>query len=521
MAVYLRSLASPFVWEDEINVLANQHIKSLTYIPDLFLQRLWQSSGYQTSYYRPLVDLSYMVDHALGGARPFIYHLSSVIYHAAASWALWGLALELGLSLRWGWLAALLFLVHPVMVESVSYATIRDTPLLGLFSIYGLLLWARWRREGGGMHLAGAFACQLGALFTKESGAAFPGLLLLWEVLRSGWRLAPRRGAAALAASFALSALHQGWRLKVIGRGLGGLSGGADPDPVHPTALGRLATSIRLVPEYLGQWFWPSGLHPDRWTEPSSGWLDPRALASLALVAVILWAAWRLRERRSGVGLGLAWYIAAFLPVSNIIPLRPVMADRFAYLPYAGLALASAGSFEVLERRLGSKARALALAWAVLLSWLSFSQTRHWTSLRAVAQRSLAYNPKSFGMHTNLGVEHFRHGRLKEAAAAFEASLRVRPSYAPALNNLGAILEQSGDGGRALSFYEAALRADPTYILARQNRAKALARGGDLPGAEREWRRVLELFPQDPESRRFLQELERLRASPRSPPPRR
>lgn len=512
MIVYARALSAPLVWEDEINVLQHDDIRGFGRVFALFTSTYYEGSGTRRPYYRPFVDVTLALSYALGGTSAFAHHFMSVLVHALCAWCLFVL---MGLlRVPWGTrvFLSLLFVSHPVGVESVAYVANRHDPLVGLFSAAGVGLWIRWRDTGRWGFLAGAAACLAGGLFSKESGAALPLLVLLYEAVFAPGRLREARPWLGMALFGAMCGAYVLMRSRVLGSAL---FRGSDGSPIHASAFGRLATGLRLVPDYLGKFVWPADLHPDRLVEPSAGWTDPRALLALAAAAALIAAIWVLRKRAPLASFGLGWFLIGFLPVCNLIPIRPLAADRFAYLPYAGLALALAPAVEaLLERARGSRREALA-ALALLpvaaLSTCTVIQTGHWTSLGALAQRVLRYNPESFSMHANLGVVRFREGRLDEAERSFAASVRVKPGYGPGINNLGAVVEARGDLPGALSLYERAIRADPAYILARRNRADLLVRTGRLGEAADEWRRILAITPGDKRAAEALARFEALR----------
>lgn len=505
MLIYGSTVRAPFVYEDEINILANKHIKDGSPLVKVFTRRHWEGSGYLTFYYRPMVDVSYMADHGLGGMSSTVFRVSSVLWHALAALGLYALLRAAGLPPMGSFLAAWLFAAHPLHVESVAYLSNRNTVLAGVFVFWAMFFWLRWRASGKGAFLAGAAVCEWLAFSSKESAIVFPALVLAYELIFSRRALGERKVRLGIGLTWALALAYMGVRLKITGAGVAGAAGFK---AFAPTAFERLATSIRVVWHGVELSLFPRGLHLDRWTELSSGWLDPKALAALLFTAFLVWAVWRLRERRPEAGFGIGWYLICLLPVINIIPLRPIMADRFVYIPLAGLAFALASELKRLEGRFGLlKTAAPAAVLIACMSAAAWSQSRHWSSLESAAERTIRYNPRSYGMLTNLGVVRVRQNRVDKAVPLFEEAVRVKPDYAPALNNLGAILRTRGEFRQALPLLDAAVRADPNYILARRNRAKVFARLGRYAEAEADCRKILMVTPADTAVQRWLHRL--------------
>ncbi|MDX6768008.1 MAG: tetratricopeptide repeat protein [Elusimicrobiota bacterium] len=399
------------------------------------------------------------MDLRLWGASAFAFHLTNAALHAAATAAFFGVARRF---LKEGALiAALLFAVHPLRVESVSWISERRDLLCGLFCC--LSVSAHLDKKRG---LSLLFFALAG--LSKGMAVTLPLALTLLD----------RRWKDKLP-HFALA-----FALAVTGFALQGEAGSSWSWTDHGLG-GRLAQSSYSFAFYLWKSVVPTGLSP---FYPLTVPLDPFAPAFLAAYAVVALAAWS-RQR------ALALYAVFLLPVCGLFQFGAhLVADRYSYLATMPLAVVAGGW---LSRR-----RALAAGLVLVYAVLCVRQQRHWASPTALWTRVLAVSPESGLALLHLGNEAARTGRPEDAldlfrraqasdpaclpalAAADAAALKTRPVCRKARSNEGAALAQLGRYDEARAAFETALAADPSDAAAARNLARLRASGG-RPAAPR------------------------------------
>lgn len=570
LGAYGNSLHGEFVYDDLVAIVGNPTLRHLSW------EALLPPSGVTTSG-RPFVNLTFALDHALGGGSVVAFHVTNLLIHAAAGLTLLGLLRrtllrpELPAWLRdcagpFATAVALLWTVHPLQTESVTYVVQRVESLMGLCFLFTLYAFARSTSDPRPARWRGlAVAACVAGSGCKEVIAVAPLLVLLYDraFVSGSVRVAllRHRGMyAGLAATWLiLLALvaSTGWnRGGTVGLGVG----------VGAWDYGL--TQFRALTRYLVLAFWPAGLAFDYGTfwETSLRAVVPHAAIVTALFAGTAWALWR--SPRLGF-LGAAFFLP-LAPTSLLPGTTQMIVEHRMYLSLAPvLALAALLVF----RHLGRLALPLCAVAAVALGATTYARNRDyrtalelWTdtvakvptnararcnlaialvaagrpaealthyeeSLRlAPASADTRYNyalalarlgrprdaetqyrdalrlkPDHAEAHCNLGTLLLAAGRPPEALRAFEAARQLRPRDADILGNIGAALAQSGQTTEALPYFGAALAARPDDADGHFNYANALLTLGRRTDAIRHYEQAVRLQPGDPDFRRNLE----------------
>lgn len=474
LLAYLPALRAGFVWNDSDYVTA----PPLQSVAGFW--RIWFELGATEQYY-PLLHIAFWLEHRLWGDAPFGYHLLNVLLHAGAAVMLATVLRRL--AVPGAWLAAYLFALHPVAVESVAWVSEQKNTLSLLF--YLGAAWCFLRYEAGRRPRDYVVATLLfvGALLTKSVTATLPAALLVvawWRHGRIGWR----RDVRPLLLWFALGAamgLVSAWVERVyIG------AHGAEFDL---NLLQRALLAGRVPWFYAGKLLWPADLvfiYP-RWTVDAARvgqWLFP--VGVMALLGLL----WRLRTRTRAPLAAVLFFGGSLVPTLGFFNvyafLFSYVADHWQYLPAIGLvALFAAGLVRLLERASAPMVvrRVAPAALIAGLGVLTFQQSRLYADMRTFYTATLARNPAAWMAHNNLGNLLREAGELPAARAHFEAALRVRPDLFKAHNNLGSVLRDLKDVAGARSHYEKALALKPDYHEAHNNLGSLLREQRDLPGA--------------------------------------
>lgn len=344
--VFSTSLPVPFIsWDDPIYVTASTRTQTPGWAG---LVEVWNSSAAwrgEAIEFFPLRDTAYWVVWQLVGPRPAVFHLLSVLVHAAVAVLLIELGVAIGLARKTSFWGALLFAVHPVHVESVTWVSGLKDPLCALLIIASVLSYARYRREGLRGHYVACLAFMVGALLTKSLGLVTPLLLLGLDWLEN--RLSFRR----LAGPVMISALFL-VQFVLIGRANGVIN------PPHGGSWGQHVFLMSWAfARYVQQALVPATFKIHYCFENLAGLFDARLLG-IAAVLIALVLVTRLARTNRLVGFLLVWFLACLAPVANLIPFPAIMADRYLYAPSIAACFAIAWGLELLAPRLMVPARA-------------------------------------------------------------------------------------------------------------------------------------------------------------------
>jgi len=484
LVAYLPALSGGFIWDDSGHV-TRADLRSLS---GLF--RIWFEFGATQQYY-PVLHSAFWLEHLVWGDSTVAYHLLNVLLHASAA-GLFGRLLR-GLTVPGAWLAALLFALHPVCVESVAWISEEKNTLSTVFYLAAALAYLRFvdRPEARAYLLATALFGL--ALLTKTVTATLPAALVVvfwWQRGRLAWR----RDVLPLVPWFVLAAVS-GLVTAHFERALIGAEGAA----FDLSGVQRGLLAGRVFWFYLGQLAWPADLifiYP-RWTVDAAQagqWLFP--LGALALLAGLFW--WQRRQR--GPLAAALLFGGALFPVLGFVNVYPFVfsfvADHFQYLASLPVfALAGAGLTRLSARlpRWGALAGAVGVLGG--LGALTWRQTGGYRDSTTLFETTLARNPDCWMAHHNLAVILAGEGRFEAALSHQQAALHLNPDYAPAENNLGDDFLQLNRVAEALPHLERAVKLQPNYAVAHCSLGLALARSDRTGEALRHFAEAVRLNP--------------------------
>ncbi len=510
---YLPALRGGFVWDDD---------SWTTRISGLLqgvsgLRAMWFHPTALQQYY-PLSGTTFWLDHQLWKFWTPPYHVENVLLHALAALLFWRLLLRL--QLPGAWLAAALFALHPVMVESAAWITERKN-VLSLALYLGALLayerFAPWvtngqrprtgiaaltpvpdpaRRPRRAAFFYGlAFVLFLGALLAKTTTFSLPAAILLigwWQRGQIRWRADVLPTLPFFALALGLCALTAWLEKNHVG------AQGPDFALTFPQ---RCLVAGRAFWFYAGKLSWPAHLcfvYP-RW-QPNPGvwwqWLYP-----VTAVGTIL-GLWLARAR-----LGRGPITALFFFAGTLFPVLGFMnayfmrysfvCDHWVYLPSLGLlALAAAlGSRAAEQRRLRWMIYGFAVMVLAVLGILTWRQCGMYADVETLWQTTITRNPDCWLAHNNLGSVLFQKGNVEEGIAHFQKALQIKPDFAEAHNNLGLALFQKGSVDEGIAQYQKALQVNPDSVEAHNNLGLALFQKGKVGEAIAHYQRALEINP--------------------------
>jgi len=538
---YANGLAGDFTYDDKAIVLDNARIRTPARFVSIFTTPYFGGPRGQGTGYRPILLVSYAIQWWLHDGAAVGFHAVNVALHALVTLLLLRTLVRLEVPEPVAFGAALVFAVHPIHVEAVTSLVGRGEALAAAF-VFGFLLFAlRYReRRSRPLSLALALVCFAFGILSKESATVAPLLVFLaywrlesgktlqrlWKALRVGVPL--YAGCAVLlAGSFAARWAVLGGVLKAPTFRIFELE-----NPLAPLRAGdRALNAAAILFRYVGRLVFPLRLSADEsgWSIPVRRGIDPVGIAAVLLGVTILSAAF-LRERENrDLAFGVLFFAAAFLTTSNVFfAIGTILAERVAYLPSAGFALAlssvvlAARGGEAPSRRRTLFLVAIAVAYGARtvarnpvwkddetlfaetvrtspgsakahynLAWVSAEKGRLPLALDEYS-RAVSIYPKYFDAWAGKGNVEQRLGRLGDAERSFRQSIAVRPVYENGFFRLGVLLETRGDLIGAEAAFAEGLAKNPKSTPLALRLAKVRARLG-RSSADEDWRRAIAL----------------------------
>jgi tetratricopeptide (TPR) repeat protein len=497
LLVYLPALSGGFVWDDEGHVTR----------PDLRtvggLVRIWTEPGATQQYY-PLLHSGFWLQWRLWGEHALGYHLVNVLLHALNALLVWLILRRL--ELPGALLAAFLFALHPVHVESVAWIAELKNTLSGAFCLGAALAYLRFDPSLGGApeHVPrrwGWYIAALGlfvaGLLSKTVTATLPAALLVIHWWKTG-RLDLRRTLLPLLPMFILGAamgLYTAWHEEHLI--------GAKGEAFELSFAQRILIAGRAPWFYLGKLLWPRELVfiYERWTPDPRNWTQ--WLYPVAAVALVL-ALWLLRRRISRGPLAAVLLFGGMLfPVLGFFNVYPFLfsfvADHFQYLASIGILALLAACFTRIGRRLFARQSWIGAAVAGLvlaaLGVRSMVQAAIYRDVETLWRHTLAHNDGAFIACNNLGVYLASRERFGEAVDLYRRAIELRPRNSELHSNLANALSAGGDHEQAERELRHAIELSPDFAEAHANLAAVLVRQGNYEQAIDAARHAIALKP--------------------------
>jgi len=491
---YSNSLSGPFIFDDRGTIVDNRTIEDLG-------SRQVLSAPHETPVAgRPIVNISFALNHALGGRDVTGYHAVNMAVHLLSALAVFAVARRAQPSVDAALAIALIWTVHPLNTEAVNYVTQRTESLMALLYLLTLYCAIRAhdaRRGGGGWEAAAIAACALG-MASKESMVTAPLAVLLYDrVFLFGSIRDAVRARARLYPGLAATWLLLGGLMWSAPRSL---SAGFSAHDAN--AWTYLLNQTVMIAHYLWLTVWPRDLVLYYgWPLPLTlGAVLPQAALIGALLALTVVALWRWPR----LGFLGAWFFLALAPTSSFVPIATeVGAERRMYLALlAPVALAVMAGRRVIP---SPRIRVAALAATTLLLGAgTFLRTAEYQSSLRLAETTVDRWPTP-ASHSMLGTELAAAGRLPEAERHLREAAPVHP---PARYYLGTVLAAQGRRAEAIDYFASFIASQPPELgqvhVARALLADALTKEGRPDEAAVQYRAMLAAHPDDAQAMTLL-----------------
>lgn len=514
--VHLPALQGELIWDDSFLARDNPFIKSPVLIFEAFRHHLLLDS--LSMHYRPVQNVSYMIDYFFWNTDTYGFHLSNVLWHVGSGLLLFGLLERLlpslappvstsesaacsGLARKFSRIAAfflaLIWIVHPVHSAAVDYISGRADSLAFFFASGAWLLFlVAGRRVGwaarASCYLLAGFSLLL-ALCSRESACMWL-VVFLFHLFVFEKAFSRRGKVLVICACLAIVGMYAGLRQLPEQR--------PSLNPTHGwVAPVRAVLMLRALGDYGRLMIYPANLHMERTVVnveangSNREWRRTIESEYLTLAGLLVFAGLTGGVMHQGRGrplriFGAAWFLLAYLPISNVVDLNATVAEHWLYLPSVGFLLFIAGCLVELPPRGLKYATAMACLVMAAFSARSYVRSSDWVTNEIFYTRTLAAGGGSIRVVLNLGQVYAARGQYARAEVLFRRAVKLCPSYLIARNNLADALYHQGKTEEAdRMFREASASAPearkefPRTWVAALNVAKMRLRAEDTTAA--------------------------------------
>ncbi len=467
LAASANGILNDFTYDDRYIILLNAHVRSLHGWWRIFSSSYWPED-WGGDGYRPLSTLLFALEWFAGRGAPWLFHAVNIVLYCATTLAVFWLASML-MPEAGAWVAAALFAVHPVHVESVANVVGQEELSVALTVILAVAIYIRARRGG---ELRPSTMCSIGLLYVagclfKEHAIVLPAVLVATEAtvvpderplgrrlfvsLRPFWLLLAMLGLAYLFV-----------RSRVLVDDLAGFKPFIVFETLNLSYANRVLTMLGVVPQWLRLLLWPAHLS----SEYAPPYIDiaqgpelsqlPGLLLLLGVLGIAV-ASWKRQPR---ITFAIAWVVIILLPSSNfILPAGIILAERTLFLPSVGAMLLVGMAVPWVQQRLARQSAKMAAAGTLacllgLGAWRSFDRTTVWHDNDRLFRQAVKDSPLMYRAHYMLGAWLFQKKRKREGEVAYRRALHLFP-YDPFMSfNLAEQYRLAGMCPFALPLYK-------------------------------------------------------------------
>lgn len=500
--IYSKSLTGSFIWDDEHFVLRNPAIQSVEKLPHYFISKETTSGVDEFNIYRPLRNVSYLVNYLISGMEPSGFRIGNLLLHML-NILLLGYLVRL---LTGSWLitafSSILFAFHPIQTEAVSWIKGRDDLLVTFFYLAAFISYILRYKAGRYNNIY----CWLSVLFfifallSKETAITFPFLIVIYNLCFPNNK--DMGAKKSYHPYFYALLIYIIIRTVVVGSvGQTEYWGGS--------FLASFYTSLAGTVYYLKLLFFPVNLLADYLMFPVfQSVFNPYVIGALIVIILLLGiTVLSFIKGQRVLAFSLLWFFITLIPVSNIIPIKIIIAERFLYLPSIGIFLGSAIVLakigETLPKGLFYRNKTVIIMFSLvtlLLASMTVDRNTVWTDKHLFWQDIVAKSPEnSRGWH-NLATIYQNNADLDNAIRLYEKALQMEYHSAESHYQLARIYRGLGQDEAALrQFYEALIN-DPENADINHDSGDLMAKKGMFSEAISRYRRALETRPNHAEA---------------------
>lgn len=441
---FFNSLSNDFVYDDSAYVKKNPYIRDLTNIPSYFFNTsMYQDAGVEGEFkvYRPLVTASFALDYFVWKLNPFGFHLTNTVLHFIAGVLVFVFFMQLGSNRYLSSMASLVFLIHPVQVEAVTWISGRGNMLYSIFALFSMICFLKFIEQKYTKYYLLSLVSLVISLFSKEMGVnVIPLLFLILFYKRK-----PLRDYLYLVLPVVLCIGYLFIRQTILGVF-------AQTFYIDDSVAVTFYTMTKTVLLYFFYLFFPIKLDVLPQVDTIKTFFNTEFLFSFSLFILVFWFISKKKSKHP-VCFGLWWIFLGLLPVLNIVPLKAVFAERFLYLSVAGFGFGLGGILENRRYR-------LIFSIIILSIFLSRSIMRNkdWSDSHALWSSSLRNNPYSSKAHNGLGVYYLEKGDINPALTEFSTAVKIDPKNMYAVNNLANVYKITNNKVKQREMLEQALK---------------------------------------------------------------
>lgn len=451
---YSNIFQNQFLFDDEFLLQKNSLIRSWENLLQIFQSSSSAGAGGVDSFYRPLQTLAYLVTYQVAGLSEPAFHTLNLTFHFLNSVLLFFLAKQLKLNLHSATIAALLWAVHPIHTEAVTYMSATADPLHCFFILLSSLLFLSSKSKWG---MGASILASLLALLSKETSVVLPALIFCLCLFK-GKRLWPALKASS--PYWALVALYFLARMTVLNFD-STFEFYKAPNIYTENIIYRFYTFLATLPNYLGVLVFPKDLHMERSFSVYTSFISIEVLlgAFIFFASIYLMIIGIIR-RKPWMTFVPLWFFSAHVPHTGVLlPVNSFFLEHWMYVPSISLFL----GFALISHKLRPVSTLIIPLMVLTLGFLTFKQNKTWSDPITFYNYILNFEAGTLRVHNNLGMAYSDANNLPKAIEHYKKASEISDQAPQPLHNLGLLHLRSGNIENGIFFLEKAVAVDPNF----------------------------------------------------------
>ncbi len=470
--VYFNSLSVPFQYDDYHHIKENPAVRGND-IVKIFTDGASFSAKPEVKNYRPVLMLTHILTYRLFGMNASAFHLGNLLFHCLNVLAVFLLFGYL-FSEKWAtFFAVLIFAVHPINTEAVTYISSRSSLLATTFFLGAMYLFVKFRKKGRSVYLAASVGFFVISLLTKSIGISLIAVLPLVDYL-----FLKKKKLKSYSVHF-IYLLGGVFYLFLRRFTIGKTFSRAPARDVYT----NLISHAKAVLFYFKLYFYPPAQSLIHGLEQTSSVVEPWVLFSAGVILALMVIAWYFHKRDPVLSFGIVFYFICISPTSSFIPLERLVVEHRFYLPGLGITVVTGlilsrifKKFETSKMRYAVTAGLIGLV--LFLGIYTYKRNRIWHSERKLWKDSLKKAPNRALPRIMMGKMAYEEGDYDRAGEHLRTAIRLDPDHPEAYLNLGLTLLRKGDYRKAAGYFREVLKRKPYSVDANEGLARCLARLG-------------------------------------------
>ena len=502
LAVYINSINGKFICDDYSLIKENVSIKSFANLSKIFYKNK-KLKPKKNAFFRPLPLLTYAIDYSFWKLNVKGYHLTNILLHILVGMSIFWLITLIFKDQVLSFFTSLLFIVHPIHTEAVSYLSGRNDLLAVLFLLLCFICYTAFLKSNNFYLYPCILLSFFLALFSKENSLILPVLLILYHFT---FHKEKKKNLFPLLSLFMINFCYLFYRFGI----LRSTSSSQIPESTALSlnsltiaAAAPLGIILKKIPgffvaitNYFKLLLLPFGLHLD-YGEKIFSFFHLKSLLGMSLLVSLLLVAFFMRKKNKIITFSILWFFLALLPVADFYPVFSFMAEHYLYLPSIGFFLLLAKGLTIVYKK--TKFRIATIIFLIILTgfyaYLTVQQNTFWRTPLELYKRTLNYNPSSVWALTNLGSVYREMNQPEKSLKLLKKAVQLNPHNAEAYTKLAAVYHDMNNENEAIELYKKALEIDPDYEEAFNNMGSIYYKQGNTKKALRLYKKALEIDP--------------------------